>query len=105
MERKKLNNFHEALNLYPTEDPIVNKQLYLEELKWLGAGACCFKWLSHLEPLFKPSESKWQGLPFKMADSTILNSLVVKTAVNKYINFQNYKQALSFYLVPKRTVI
>ena len=44
MDRKNLNNFHEGLNLYPTEDPIVNKQLYLEEeLKWLRAGAHRFR--------------------------------------------------------------
>ena len=35
-------------------------------------------------PLFKPSGCKWQGLPFKMADPTVLNGLGVKTAVNIY---------------------
>ena len=39
---------------------MANKQLEVEKkLKWLGPGVRRFKWLSHLEPLFKPGECKW----------------------------------------------
>ena len=46
------------------------------------AGVRRFKWLSHLESLFKSSECKWHGLPFKMADPPVLNGLGVITTVN-----------------------